>query len=217
MQKNTCKDSVLILSGGMDSVTMLYEYAHRIGLAITYDYGGNLARKEIECAKFHCQKKGIEHRVIVLDFFRDNLSSALLSGSDSVEDTPGGSSIIPFRNAILLSIACGIAESNGFRYVYSAIQGSRKTSYPDCSLGFIRNFTRAAKAGTSNRVETRFPYSGLDKSKIVERGFFYGVDFDRTYTCYRGGEIHCGHCAACFKRKRAFIEADVTDTTIYEI
>ncbi|MCD8288190.1 MAG: 7-cyano-7-deazaguanine synthase, partial [Porphyromonadaceae bacterium] len=106
------KNALLILSGGMDSVTMLYEYTDEIALAVTFDYGANHNRREIPLAQEHCTRLGIEHVVIPLGFIKNYFSSSLLSGAEAVPDGRYDeenmkSTVVPFRNGIMLSIACG--------------------------------------------------------------------------------------------------------------
>ena len=122
------KDSVLILSGGVDSVTLLYEEQERIALAISFDYGSNHNAKEIPFARLHCERLGIEHLVIPLDFMSKYFKSSLLEGADAIpeghyEDKNMKSTVVPFRNGIMLSIAVGIAESHELKYVMMANHG----------------------------------------------------------------------------------------------
>ena len=114
------KDSLIVVSGGMDSITLLYEYADRIALAVSFDYEANHNHKEIPFARIHCERLKIKHIVIPLAFMKEYFRSSLLDGSDSVPeghyaDENMKSTVVPFRNGIMLSIACGIAESNGLK------------------------------------------------------------------------------------------------------
>ena len=114
------KDSLIIVSGGMDSVTLLHEKKENIALAISVDYGSNHNQKEIPFAKLHCERLGIKHIVIPLNFIHYYFKSSLLEGADAIpegnyDDDNMKSTVVPFRNGIMLSIACGIAESNGLK------------------------------------------------------------------------------------------------------
>lgn len=109
------KDSLIIVSGGMDSVTLLHEMKENIALAISFDYGSNHNQKEIPFAKLHCERLGIKHIVIPLNFIHDYFKSSLLEGAEAIpegnyDDENMKSTVVPFRNGIMLSIACGIAE-----------------------------------------------------------------------------------------------------------
>lgn len=223
MIKNTepTKDSVIIYSGGLDSTTLLYEERGRIALAVTFDYGSNHAAREIACARWHCEHLGIEHLVIDLAFIGKYFDSSLTAGADAIpegnyDDENMRSTVVPFRNGIMLSVACGLAESRGLRRVLIANHGGDHAIYPDCRPGFISAIDAATQAGTYNHVQVVAPYTNLTKGDIVKRGAALGVDYAATYSCYCGGELHCGRCATCTERKEAFRQAGVPDPTEYE-
>lgn len=215
------KDSVLILSGGMDSTTLLYDERDRIALAVSFDYGGNHNAREIPFARLHCERLGIRHIVIPLDFMTSYFKSSLLEGSDAIPeghyaDENMKSTVVPFRNGIMLSIAVGIAESNGLKYVMMANHGGDHTIYPDCRPEFVEAFDAAACAGTYVNVRLNAPYTHLTKGDIARRGKTLGIDYSETWSCYKGGEHHCGCCGTCVERKEALAEAGIEDTTVYE-
>lgn len=218
--QNLEKDSLLILSGGMDSVTMLYDYRDRIGLAISFDYGSNHNQQELYFARLHCQRLGIAHKVIALDFFRQNFRSSLLEGGDAI---PNGnydeenmkSTVVPFRNGIMLSIAAGIANSSGLTVVMMANHGGDHEIYPDCRPEFVKAMNTAICAGTGNEVRLEAPYTKYTKSQIAARGTELGIDYVETWSCYKGGKVHCGECGTCRERKEAFAEAGLIDPTVY--
>lgn len=215
------KDSVIVYSGGLDSTTLLYEEQQRVALAVTFDYGSNHAAREIACARHHCALLGIEHLVIELGFMGQYFQSSLLSGADAI---PSGnydeenmkSTVVPFRNGIMLSIACGLAESRGLKRVLIANHGGDHAIYPDCRPEFIDAMDAAMRAGTYVNVEIAAPYTNLSKADLVRRGAKLGVDYGQTYSCYRGGEQHCGTCGTCTERREAFREAGIPDPTAYE-
>ncbi len=215
------KDSVIVYSGGLDSTTLLYEERERVALAVTFDYGSNHAAREIACARHHCALLGIEHLVIELGFMGQYFQSSLLSGADAI---PSGnydeenmkSTVVPFRNGIMLSIACGLAESRGLKRVLIANHGGDHAIYPDCRPEFIDAMDAAMRAGTYVNVEIAAPYTNLSKADLVRRGAKLGVDYSQTYSCYRGGEQHCGTCGTCTERREAFLEAGIPDPTAYE-
>ena len=214
------KDSVIIYSGGLDSTTLLYEERERVALAVTFDYGSNHAAREIACARHHCSLLGIEHLVIELGFMCQYFQSSLLSGGDAI---PSGyydeenmkSTVVPFRNGIMLSIACGLAESRGLKRVLIANHGGDHAIYPDCRPEFIDAMDAAMRAGTYVNVEIAAPYTNLSKADLVRRGAKLGIDYSQTYSCYRGGEQHCGTCGTCTERREAFREAGIPDPTEY--
>ena len=215
------KDSIIVLSGGMDSVTLLHEYKDSIALAVTFDYGSNHNAREIECASYHCGILGIEHLVIPLDFIHRYFKSSLLSGA---ADIPEGnydeenmkSTVVPFRNGIMLSVACGIAESRGLRHVLLANHSGDHSIYPDCRPDFIRSMSTAMSAGTYEGIDIVAPYTNITKGDIAKIGKDLSVDFSKTYSCYKGGEKHCGKCGTCRERMEAMKYAGIEDPTIYE-
>lgn len=215
------KDSVLILSGGMDSTTMLYDKQERIALAITFDYGSKHNAREIPFAKMHCQRLGIKHIVIPLDFMTQYFKSSLLQGGEEIPeghyaDENMRSTVVPFRNGIMLSIAVGIAESNGLKYVMMANHSGDHTIYPDCTPQFVEAFNNAAMAGTFVKVALYSPYTNMTKGEIAKRGKELGIDYSETWSCYKGNERHCGRCGTCVERREALAEAGIEDPTIYE-
>lgn len=214
------KDCVIVLSGGLDSVTLLHEYKERIALAVTFDYGSNHNAREIDCARYQCGLLGIEHLVIPLGFMGDYFESSLLSGADDIpeghyEDSNMKSTVVPFRNGIMLAVACGLAESRGLKGVLIANHGGDHAIYPDCRAGFVKAMGRAMEEGTYDHVELIAPYTEITKSDIARRGAGLGVDYSHTYSCYKGGALHCGVCGTCVERKEAFQLAGIPDPTPY--
>ena len=117
------KDSVIIVSGGLDSITLLYEKAETIALAVSFDYGQNHGAKELPFAAHHCRKLGIPHITIPLSFMHRYFKSSLLDGAEAIPEGHYAeenmkSTVVPFRNGIMLAIATGIAESHGLKRVY---------------------------------------------------------------------------------------------------
>lgn len=215
------KDSVIILSGGMDSVTMLYEYQESIKLAVTFDYGSNHAEKEIPFASLHCERLGIEHIIIPLSFMHDYFNSSLLQGGEAIPeghyaDENMKSTVVPFRNGIMLAIACGLAESRGLKRVMIANHGGDHAIYPDCRGTFIDSMSEAMSYGTYEHVRIYTPYTGITKGEIASRGKSLGIDYSETWSCYKGGEHHCGRCGTCVERKEAMEFAGIEDKTIYD-
>ena len=214
------KDCILILSGGMDSVTLLYDYQERIALAISFDYGSNHNAREIPFARMHCERLGIPHHVIPLDFMTTYFRSSLLSGADDIPeghyaDENMKSTVVPFRNGIMLAIATGMAETNDLSYVMMANHGGDHTIYPDCRPEFVEAFDAAAQAGTYNGVHLLSPYCHMTKGQIAARGRELGINYAETWSCYKGGDKHCGRCGTCIERKEALAEAGIPDPTDY--
>ena len=215
------KDSVLIVSGGMDSITMLYEYKERIALGISFDYGSNHNAREIPFAAMHCERLGIKHIVINLGFMHQYFKSSLLEGAEAIpegnyDEENMKSTVVPFRNGIMLSIAAGVAESNGLKYVMMANHGGDHTIYPDCRPEFVSAMSEATRLGTYPGIEVLAPYTGITKSDIARHGKALGIDYAETWSCYKGGEHHCGKCATCRERIEALADAGIEDHTVYD-
>ncbi len=215
------KDALMVLSGGMDSVTMLHEYAKSIELAVTFIYGSNHNARELECARLHCRELGIELVEINLSFIGDYFHSSLLEGAEAVPEGDYDfdnmkSTVVPFRNGIMLAAAAGLAESRGLKAVMIANHAGDHALYPDCRESFIKAMGRAIAEGTYDDIELRAPYTLLTKGQIALRGKCLGVDYTTTYSCYKGGEKHCGRCGTCIERRQALAEAGIEDLTPYE-
>lgn len=216
------KKSLIILSGGMDSVTLLYDRKEEIAVAVTFDYGSNHNKREEEFAKYHCEKLGIEHIIIPLTFIHDYFKSSLLEGASAIpdghyEDETMKSTVVPFRNGIMLSVACGIAESRELEKVLIANHFGDHAIYPDCRKGFIDAMSEAMRNGTYKGITIDAPYTNITKTDIAKIGKSLGIDYSKTYSCYKGGEKHCGKCGTCVERKEALRDAGIEDPTEYEV
>lgn len=221
MPMESTKDSVLILSGGMDSVTLMHYKKERIALAVSFDYGSNHNKREIECAAWQCRLLGIEHVIIPLDFMGKYFKSSLLEGADAIPEGHYAeenmkSTVVPFRNGIMLSVACGLAESRGLKHVMMANHGGDHTIYPDCRPDFVKAMSEAMKYGTFDGITIEAAFTDVTKGDIARLGKSLGVDYAHTYSCYKGGERHCGKCGTCVERIEAMAFAGIDDPTQYE-
>lgn len=215
------KDSIIIVSGGMDSITMLYDCKERIALAVTFDYGSKHNAREMVFAKMHCERLGIPHLVIPLSFMAQYFKSSLLIGGEEIpegnyDDENMKSTVVPFRNGIMLSVAAGLAESRGLKHVMMANHSGDHAIYPDCRPEFAEAMSSAISAGTYDGITLLAPYTNLTKTDIARRGKQLGIDYSETWSCYKGGEKHCGKCGTCSERREALHDAGITDTTEYE-
>jgi 7-cyano-7-deazaguanine synthase len=209
--------SVIIYSGGMDSSVLLHLRKSDISMAITFQYGSKHNSRELESARANCVALGIEHKVVHLGFVADLFRSDLLQSGGSIpeghyEDESMRSTVVPFRNGIMLSIAAGIAESADCDEVLIANHAGDHAIYPDCRSGFIDAMARAITDGTFSCVQLSAPFTRMTKREIAIEGKLIGMDFGLTYSCYKGGPIHCGKCGTCVERKEAL---DGFDTTEY--
>lgn len=214
------KDSIIIVSGGMDSITLLYDKKDEIAMGISFNYGSNHNAKEIPFAKLHCERLGIKHITIDLDFMHQYFKSSLLEGAENIPEGHYASynmksTVVPFRNGIMLSIAIGIAESNHLKKVLIANHGGDHTIYPDCRDSFIKAMNQASIEGTFVNIEISAPYTHLSKGDIAAIGKKLHLDYTETWSCYKGNEQHCGVCGTCIERKEALNEAQIEDKTVY--
>lgn len=214
------KDSIIIVSGGMDSITLLYDKQDEIAMGISFNYGSNHNAKEIPFAKLHCERLGIKHITIDLDFMHQYFKSSLLEGAENIPEGHYASdnmksTVVPFRNGIMLSIAIGIAESNHLKKVLIANHGGDHTIYPDCRDSFIKAMNQASIEGTFVNIEISAPYTHLSKGDIAAIGKKLHLDYTETWSCYKGNEQHCGVCGTCIERKEALNEAQIEDKTVY--
>lgn len=215
--------TLVLLSGGMDSVTALYWACseHEVVGAVSFDYGAKHNHREIPLAAWHCGETGVPHEVIELDFVDRLFTSALLqSGGEVPEghyaDENMKKTVVPFRNGIMLAIACGIAESRSAAGLVIAAHAGDHAIYPDCREPFMHGMAAAMREGTYARIDLLRPFIGLDKASIAKLGAALGVDYGKTWSCYKGGELHCGKCGTCVERMEAFSLAQLDDPTFYE-
>ena len=209
------KDTIILYSGGMDSSVALYKYAPQIRLAVSFNYGSKHNAKEIEAARTNCESLGIEHRIIELNLNKMGFISDLLQSGGEIPDGHYADdnmqkTVVPFRNGIMLSIAAGIAESLDCGKILISNHSGDHTIYPDCRESFILSMSEAIKNGTYNQAEIFAPFTNLDKREIALIGKEINVPFEKTYSCYKGQEIHCGTCGTCVERKEALEGFDPT-------
>ena len=190
-------------------------------MALSFDYGSNHNKKELAFAAYHCNQLGIEHIIIPLEFIHQYFHSSLLSGAEAIpegqyDDESMRSTVVPFRNGIMLAIAAGMAEDRRLARILMANHSGDHAIYPDCRPEFVQALAAAVQAGTYNGVELFTPYTHWTKTDIARRGKELGIDYSKTWSCYKGGEKHCGKCGTCTERRQALQEAGIVDTTEYD-
>ena len=187
---------------------MLYDYRERIALAVSFHYGSNHNDKELAFAKLHCERLGIPHLIIPLAFIKEHFQSSLLSGAEAIpegnyDEENMRSTVVPFRNGIMLAIAAGLAENEKLSYIMLANHSGDHAIYPDCRPEFVDAMDKAVCAGTWNGVKLLTPYTHLTKGEIAKRGIALGINYDETWSCYKGGDKPCGVCGTCREREEA--------------
>lgn len=224
------RNAVVLLSGGLDSATVLAIAAGR-GLACTclsFDYGQR-HRFELGAAARIAERLGAaDHRVVRVDL-RTIGGSALTDEIDvpkgqADDEIAGGipETYVPARNLLFLSVAVGLGEVVGARDVFIGVNAVDYSGYPDCRPGFIEAFGRAADEGTKAGVEGRgfrihTPLIEMTKAEIIRTGMRLGVDYSMTHSCYDpdGAGLACGRCDSCRIRREGFEAAGVEDPTRY--
>ena len=214
---------VLVLcSGGMDSVTALHwaRKHHDVRAALSFDYGAKHNHREIPFAAEQAKLAGVSHTVIPLGFIGELFKSDLLIGGGNIPeghyaDENMRRTVVPFRNGIMLAVAGGFAESCGAEGLVIAAHGGDHTIYPDCREDFMRGMGDALRFGTYAAIQLLRPFMAMTKGQVVAEGARLGVDFVRTWSCYKGGAVHCGKCGTCVERREAFLGAGVPDPTVY--
>ena len=216
------REVVVLVSGGLDSVTALYDAFSKgpVVAALSFDYGAKHNARELPMAAWHARQLGLRHVVLPLSFLAEHFESALLKGGGDIpkghyEETSMKQTVVPFRNGILLSIAAGFAESCGAGGVVIGAHAGDHAIYPDCREAFMRAMGEAIGLGTYAGIRLLRPLIDLSKAQIVKRGSELGVDFSRTWSCYVGARQHCGECGTCVERREAFELAGVIDPTPY--
>lgn len=217
-------DTVLILSGGLDSAVLMYDLleAGRTVRAVTFDYGQRHV-KELHYAKALADRVGIRWDVVDLTTVGKLLGSSLIDRTTPVphghySDDVMSSTVVPNRNMIMLAVAGGIAVAGGSTYVAVGIQGGPGSLYPDCRPPFIAKVGQALQLGNLGHgvpLVVLTPYLTWSKRQVVAQGHWLGVPFDLTWSCFEGGAVACGQCGSCRKRREAFMEEGLVDPIPY--
>ena len=213
------KKCVVVLSGGPDSATVAYWAKHQ-GYQIypiTFNYG-QIAVKETESAKKIVAKLDVATKIINLSALKEIFSNVTSLCNEAIPLTSEFSNpiIVPFRNAIFLSVAVAYASAVGSQDIFYGAQGSDEPNYPDCRRDFYEAFEKAAKLGTEQDITIQAPFNGYKKSELLKEAVKLHVPLELTWSCYRDAEKHCGKCESCINRKKAFQEAGLADPTKYE-
>ena len=222
--------SLVLVSGGLDSATALaYALKGKIeAAAVTFIYDSKHNERELQAAGDIIRHFDVPCYQIKIPNGLFGTGSTLMQGGKEIpneeyHDASAGkespsSTIVPFRNAVFLSMAVALAESRGYGYVVIAAHATDAGgfAYPDCSPEFLGAFTAATYIGTLRKVRLFAPFAQLSKAQVVKLGKGLSVPFHLTYSCYRGALHHCGKCPTCVERRAAFSSAGVTDPTIYE-
>lgn len=217
--------TVVVCSGGLDSVTLAHVVADTRELTrlVSFDYGQRHA-KELEFAARAATRLGVPHDVIDMRGIGAVLTGSALTQDDV--DVPDGHyaedtmriTVVPNRNAIMLTVAYGIAAAHGDNAVATAVHGGDHFIYPDCRPEFTRAFEVMQNHALDGYADVSLftPFVDIPKADIVTIGARHNVPFGETWSCYKGGANHCGRCSTCVERREAFAIAGIDDPTTYD-
>lgn len=213
--------ALIIYSGGLDSTVLLYKLASegRAAGALSINYGQKHV-KELEFARFNAERLGVPFQTLDLGCLAPLLGDNSLTSSTAVpdgdyDDENMKSTVVPNRNMIMLSIAAARAIAIGADSVAYAAHGGDHAIYPDCRNEFADALAATLALCHYEPIKLERPFVNFTKADIVKLGAELGVDFSKTWSCYKGGEAHCGTCGTCTERKMAFRDAGVEDPTEY--
>lgn len=213
--------TIIVLSGGMDSTTLLYRLIKKEGKevkAISFDYGQK-HKRELSQAAETCKALDIEHKIIDLSFLKALISNSALTSDVPVPEGHYESegmklTVVPNRNMIMASIAIGWAVNLEYDEVALGVHAGDHAIYPDCRPEFIDALNHIATIANYRPISIYAPYLFVDKGDIAIEGAGMLVDYKHTHTCYKGGEVPCGACGACQERAEAFAKAGVPDPLV---
>ncbi|PSP99942.1 7-cyano-7-deazaguanine synthase QueC [Halobacteriales archaeon QS_4_70_19] len=216
--------AVVLVSGGMDSATAVYEAIDRgyEPYFLHSSYGQRTADREHECARTLAEQVGAEFLHVETEHLSrigaSSLTDTSMDMADAdLEDEDVPDSYVPFRNANLLSMAVSCAEANDCTAVFVGAHSEDFSGYPDCRPEFFEAFERVVDVGTKPEtdISVEAPFVEWSKTDIAERGLELGVPYERTWSCYRSEAPACGTCDACAYRLQAFQRLGARDPIDY--
>lgn len=218
-------NAIVLLSGGLDSTTLLYDTLHRNQhdhvTALSFDYGQR-HKKELDCAQAITEALGIAHTIFDLPNWAYASDSALTNPNVPVPEghyeAPNMRiTVVPNRNAIMLNLAVGYAMSIGASDIFTAVHAGDRAIYPDCRPEFIDAINILVSVANEGfkYPRVRAPFLYWAKERIAREAAYLAVPIEMTWSCYQGGTLHCGKCGTCSERIEAFQLAGVEDPTHY--
>jgi 7-cyano-7-deazaguanine synthase len=220
---------IVILSGGMDSATVLAHACGKYGrsnvLALTFDYGQR-HRKEIDAARGLAAYYGIQHQIFSLDLTQ--IGGSALTDKDidvpefekdaiAMERTGVAITYVPMRNTIFISLAAAYAESLGYQRILTGMNYIDAGGYPDCRPEYVAIMNAMLAVGSRDKPYVEAPLINMTKADIVKYGQELRVPWHLTWSCYNGQRHPCGACNACQQRAKGFSEAKVVDPLVRKV
>jgi len=220
--------AISVLSGGLDSTVATVKFLKTYKIhALTFDYGQKSIKQEINFSKEICKKLAIDHTILDLKWLANLGNSALTTSTEipklAIDDLDNNEKLedsadkvwVPGRNLVFTSIATSFAEAEGAEIIIVGWDKEEAVNFPDNSKEFLKSFNRTIAIGSKDNIEIKAPLIELNKKEIVELGKKLNAPMELSYSCYNNGNIHCGACESCLRRKRAFKEAEIEDETTY--
>ena len=215
--------TLVICSGGLDSVSLAHITAdeHQLTRLVSFDYGQR-HRKELDFAEAAARRLGVPFHLIDMRTIGAALTGSALTDDIDVPDGHYAEetmriTVVPNGNAIMLAIGFGVAAANGDEAVATAVHGGDHFIYPDCRPAFTEAFGAMQRQALDGYADAALhtPFVSRTKADIVAEGARHGTPFAETWSCYKGGDLHCGRCGTCVERREAFHLAGVVDPTVY--
>ncbi len=223
------KKAISVFSGGLDCTVATSVYAKDYEIhAITFNYGQKAFERELQAAKEICEKMNWTHEVIDLPWLARISTSSLNTSEDipevSIDDLDdiekssetANSVWVPARNMVFTSIAVSYAESIGAEKIIVGWDAEEAATFPDNSKEFLNTFNELIDVGSPENINIEAPAINLTKEEIVKLGVKVGAPMEISYSCYKGGNKHCGVCESCMRRRRAFTQLGIEDLSEYE-
>ena len=214
--------AVVILSGGMDSTTLLYDAIDQ-GFevyALSFNYNQK-HKKELDVAKMTCESLGVPHKIMDLSVLNELAPSSLTRDDWEVPeghyaDENMKQTVVPNRNMVMLSLATSYTIGIDATMLFYGAHSGDHDIYPDCRMEFVEQLGKTIEMCDWSKVILSAPYINLDKGDIVNKGKELRVDYTKTWTCYKGRDKACGKCGSCVERLEAFAKAGIKDPVEYE-
>ena len=218
-------DAVAIVSGGLDSVTLLHYLVKELGrrpAVITFLYGQKHGR-EVACARTQTALLGLDnHLVLDLNPLHPLFATSALVAEDVdipsldvMRGDPQPATYVPNRNMIFLALAAAFAESCDVEEIFYGAQRHNMYGYWDTTADFLARLNRVYRLNRKSPVTIRAPFVDRSKTELLRLGLALDVDFADTWSCYEGGEAACGRCPTCAERLQAFSNLGLEDPLPY--
>lgn len=222
IERHQPDNALIICSGGLDSTSLVgfVKQKHKKTTLIHFDYGCKATNREFEAIKNISKKESIDYVLVPIDYNQMKGNSTLFKDDEINSGKKGVEYALDWvyaRNLIMLSLAVGYAEANNYGYIYLGNNLEESGAYPDNEEQFVNDFNSCLWGAVNNgyKVEILNPLGGLMKKDIVEFGTIHNSPLELSWSCYNNKEHHCGECAPCYMRKKAFERANIKDKTIY--